>query len=168
MTTTFSTAAGTNREADRWQSTVMITLAFWLSGSVLIDLVIMPGLATAGMTTQPGFAAAGYLLFGVFNRIELLCGALVMTGLMVVNYSQELKLSPRSILLSGLLLAITMIYTYILTPELSSWGLQLNLFEQGQFFPGTMLQMHYAYWILEVCKLILGVVIFWDCEQRKS
>jgi hypothetical protein len=61
-----------------------------------------------------------------------------------------------------------MIYTYILTPELSGWGLQLNLFAPAQFLPGTMLKMQYAYWILEVCKLILGVVIFWDCEQKKS
>lgn len=162
-----ATISGTTKQDDRWQSIVMITLAFWLSGSVVLDLIIMPGLATAGMTTQPGFASAGYLLFGVFNHLELLCGALVMTGLLVISSHPVITPSKRSIIFSGLLLAIAAICTYILTPQMSGWGLQLNLFEPRQSLPGTMIEMQYIYWALEVCKLIAGTVIFWECEQKK-
>lgn len=167
MITTSGTANGTANQDDRWQRIVMITLAFWLSGSVIVDLIIMPGLAAAGMTTQPGFASAGYLLFGVFNHLELLCGALVMTGLLVISSHQEIAKSKRSIVLSGILLAIALIYTYILTPEMSGWGLQLNLFEPVKSLSGTMIEMQYSYWLLELGKLVAGTLILLECDQRR-
>ena len=166
-----TTSGNTNRTAnqdDRWQRIVMITLAFWLSGSVIVDLIIMPGLAAAGMTTQPGFASAGYLLFGVFNHLELLCGALVMTGLLVIGSHQNITPSKRSIVLSGILLAISLIYTYILTPEMSGWGLQLNLFEPVKSLSGTMIEMQYSYWLLELGKLVAGTLILLECDRQKS
>ncbi len=173
------TTSGNTKQDDRWQSVVMITLAFWLSGSVIIDVIIMPGLATAGMTTQPGFASAGYLLFGIFNHLELLCGALVLTGLLVLSSHQESlqgivqetgtsNKSKRSIILSGILLAISLIYTYILTPEMSGWGLQLNLFEPVTSLSGTMIEMQYGYWLLELSKLVAGTLILLECKQQKS
>jgi hypothetical protein len=162
------TTSGTTKQDDRWQSVVMITLAFWLSGSVIIDLIIMPGLAAAGMTTQPGFASAGYLLFEVFNHLELLCGALVLTGLLVLSSHQEIIKSKRSIILSGILLAISLIYTYILTPEMSGWGLQLSLFEPVTSISGTMIGMQYSYWLLELGKLVAGTLILLECQQQKS
>lgn len=161
------TTSGTTKQDDRWQRIVMITLAFWLSGSVIIDLIIMPGLAAAGMMTQPGFASAGYLLFGVFNHLELFCGALVMTGLLVISSHQKIVNSKRSIVLSSLLLAIALIYTYILTPEMSGWGLQLNLFEPVKPLSGTMVEMQYSYWLLELGKLVAGTLILLECDQRK-
>ena len=170
------TTSGTTKQDDRCQSVVMITLAFWLSGSVIIDVIIMPGLAAAGMTTQPGFASAGYLLFEVFNHLELLCGALVLTGLLVLSSHQEspqgivhekIK-SKRSIILSGILLAISLIYTYILTPEMSGWGLQLNLFEPVTSLSGKMIQMQYSYWLLEIGKLVAGTLILLEYKQQKS
>lgn len=167
MITTSGTANGTANQDDRWQRIVMITLAFWLSGSVIVDLIIMPGLAAAGMTTQPGFASAGYLLFGVFNHLELLCGALVMTGLLVISSHQEIAKSKRSIVLSGILLAIALIYTYILTPEMSGSGLQLNLFEPVKSLSGKMMEMQYSYWLLELGKLVAGTLILLECDQRR-
>jgi len=62
-----------------WQNIVTLTLSFWLSGSLILDWVIMPSLYVSGMMTQAGFATAGYLIFWNFNRIELLSAALVLT-----------------------------------------------------------------------------------------
>jgi hypothetical protein len=66
-----------------WRKTLTIVLAFWLSTSLLLDLVIMPSLAASGMLIQPDFVPAGYGIFWIFNRIELVCAALVVTGLLI-------------------------------------------------------------------------------------
>jgi len=59
-----------------------LTLGFWLSGSLILDWVIL--VCVFGMMTQAGFATAGYLIFWNFNRIELLSAALVLTGVLVM------------------------------------------------------------------------------------
>ena len=150
-----------------WQTTVIFTLAFWLSSSLILDLVIMPGLYATGMMTQSGFATAGYSIFWIFNRIELLCAALVLTGLLVLKHNQNTSSQEgrRSVLLSLLLLAIAIIYTYVLTPQMSAMGMQLNLFEPTAT-PAAMTTMHGSYWILEALKLIgCGTLLGW-CYRK--
>jgi hypothetical protein len=152
-----------------WQTTVIFTLAFWLSSSLILDLVIMPGLYATGMMTQSGFATAGYSIFWIFNRIELLCAALVLTGLLAVRGTQN-NSSPevrREILLSAFLLAIALIYTYILTPEMSALGLQLNLFSPAGT-PAAMTTMHEGYWVLEALKLIVGGTLLSWCYRHQE
>jgi hypothetical protein len=56
----------------------MLTLGFWFSSSIILDWVIIPSLYVSGMMTQSGFASAGYLIFWNFNRIELVCAALIL------------------------------------------------------------------------------------------
>ena len=70
-----------------WPTIVMFTLGFWLSGSLILDTVIIPSLLAAGMMAESGFASAGYLLFSIFNHIELVCGALVLTGCLIFTYN---------------------------------------------------------------------------------
>ena len=77
-----------------WQTVVMFALGFWLSSSLLIDFLIIPGLSAAGMMTQEGFASAGYLIFGIFNRIELLCAALILTGFLVIRRNHLIPIEP--------------------------------------------------------------------------
>lgn len=139
----------------KWQAIAIFTLAFWLSSSLILDLVIMPGMYAAGMMTQSGFASAGYSIFWVFNRIELLCAALVLTGVLVLyNIQTEPSHKRRlTVILSGVLLAIAMAYTYALAPTMSTLGLQLNLFESATAIPAAMNQMHWGYWTLELTKL---------------
>ncbi|MFM7426654.1 MAG: hypothetical protein ACKO7W_16945 [Elainella sp.] len=105
------------------------------------------------MMTQPGFASAGYSLFWVFNHLELLCAASVLTSVLVLRQTAPL---PRWILpAAGVLLAIALIYTYGLTPQMSALGLQLNWFEPTEV-PTAMNQLHGGYWLLELLKLGLG------------
>ena len=114
----------------RWQAIVMVALIFWLSGSLILDLVIMPSLYVSGMIASPEFATAGNLMFWGFNRVELICAGLVATGLMVLsNLSNGFGKDQRTaIILSLVLLAIALIDTYALTPQMSALGMQLNLF----------------------------------------
>ncbi|NJO40057.1 MAG: DUF4149 domain-containing protein [Cyanobacteria bacterium CRU_2_1] len=140
----------------KWRSIVLITLAFWLSGSLLLDLVIMPGLFASGMMTEPGFAAAGYSIFGVFNRVELLCAAIALTGILILRTTEK-PVSRGSYWATPLslgLLAIALIYTYVLTPEMCALGIHLNLFESTAIVPALMDQMHGEYWGLELFKLV--------------
>lgn len=139
----------------KWQTIAIFTLAFWLSSSLILDFVIMPGMYAAGMMTQSSFASAGYSIFWVFNRIELLCAALVLTGVLVLyNVQAESSRDRRlTIILSGLLLAIALAYTYALAPIMSTLGLQLDLFEPAAAIPAAMNQMHWSYWALELTKL---------------
>lgn len=150
-----------------WQTVAMFALGLWLSGSLILDLVIMPGLSTAGMMNQAGFASAGYSIFWIFNRIELLCAALVLASLLALRGTSHLYHHVRrwSILLAVLLLAIALIYTYIMTPQMSALALQLNLFEPVTGMPAGMMGMHEGYWLLEAIKLVAGTMVLGWCYQ---
>ncbi|HBL10484.1 MAG TPA: hypothetical protein DD379_03555 [Cyanobacteria bacterium UBA11162] len=150
-----------------WQTVAMFALGLWLSSSLLLDFVIMPGLSTAGMMSQAGFASAGYSIFWIFNRIELLCAALVLVSLLALRGTSTLYHHVRrwSILLSVLLLGIALIYTYIMTPQMSALALQLNLFEPVTAMPAGMVEMHEGYWLLETIKFVAGAMILAWCYQ---
>lgn len=141
-----------------WQTVVIFTLTFWLSTSLVLDLVIMPGLYASGMMSQSGFATAGYLIFWIFNRIELLCAALVLTGVLVVKRTQNTLVSQsrNAIGLAMILLTIALIFTYVLTPNMSALGLNIEVLDPVNAVPAGMGLLHQTYWILEVIKLITG------------
>lgn len=153
-----------------WQTTILVSLGFWLSGSLLLDSVIIPSLYGAGMMSQSGFATASYSVFWIFNRIELLCAALVLTGLLVLRntHNASRPVGNKVIILSLLLLTIALIYTYVLTPQMSAMGMQLNLFERSAGMPAGMTQMHEGYWVLEAAKLILGGTLMGWCLRQQS
>lgn len=146
----------------RWQTVLFASLAFWLSGSFLLDGIVMPSMYASGMMTEPGFATAGYSLFWLFNRVELLCAALVLTCVLVLRYSQRLNRPGQlTLLLAGLLVAIALIDTYALTPRMSALGLRLNWFTPGYEAPAAMNQLHLGYWLLESLKLTACAGLLW-------
>ena len=153
-----------------WSTMVMFTLGFWLSASLILDAVIIPSLLAAGMMTEAGFASASYMMFGMFNHIEILCAALVLTGFLVLSYHHEIIPSNRenwSIVCSVLLLAIALLYTYVFTPNLSGLGLQLSLFDSSSGNMSTaMIHLHEGYWFLEGMKFILGAVLLRWCYRN--
>jgi hypothetical protein len=147
-----------------WHKVLIFTLGFWISSSLFLDLVIMPSLYQAGMLDQPGFATAGYGLFGIFNRLELVCAALVMTSVFMQHYLGNTR-KPSHIVFSLLLLMASLTCTYFLTPQMSALGLQLNLFEPA-VVPTTMNQLHVGYWLIEVFKLSVGgMLLVWNVDQ---
>jgi hypothetical protein len=158
-------AFGVELKRPAWQTVVMFALGFWLSSSLLLDLVIMPGLSAAGMMSQPSSATAGYSIFWIFNRIELLCAALVLVSLLALRGTSNLYHHVRrwSIFLGLLLLAIALIYTYIMTPQMSALALQLNLLEPVTGMPEGMMPMLEGYWILEGIKLAAGTILLGWC-----
>lgn len=153
-----------------WLTIVMLTLGFWLSGSLILDWVIMPSLYVSGMMTQSGFATAGYLVFWNFNRIELLSAALVLTGVLVLERTQFTTKKSRvsAIVLALMLLASSLIDTYFLTPQMCATGLQLNLFDSVAEIPATMSQLHVGYWILEAVKVVGGSTLLGWCLGQQS
>jgi hypothetical protein len=153
----------------RWQAIVMVALIFWLSGSLIIDLVIMPSLYVSGMMVSPDFAAAGNLMFWGFNRVELICSGLVATGLMVLSnlMGDGSKRRRTAIILSLVLLAIALIDTYGLTPQMSALGMQLNLFDSAAEVPAGMNSLHQGYFVLESLKLAVGGTLLGWCYQNQ-
>lgn len=142
-----------------WYSAVLLALGFWISSSLLLDCLIMPGMYVSGMMEQPEFGTAGYILFWMFNRIEVVCGAIVLTGLLILRYHRSatgvITSAVRSRWALGLglgLLAIALTYTYLLTPAMGSLGIPLDLFEEAAV-PAAMNQLHGIYWGLELLKL---------------
>ena len=73
-----------------WTTLVMFALGFWISASLVIDVLIIPSLLASGMMEQSGFVTAGYLLFGLFNHLELLCAALILSGFLIFNRNHSL------------------------------------------------------------------------------
>ena len=140
-----------------WSGILLFTLGFWLSTSLLLDCLVIPGLLTSGMMNQDGFASAGYLIFGTFNHVELICSALVLTSCLVLNYQKTQTINKLDKYVFGaiLLVAIALAYTYFLTPQMSSLGLALNNFSNLQTSANSMEMMHIAYWVLEIIKIVV-------------
>jgi hypothetical protein len=151
----------------RWQAIVMVALIFWLSGSLILDLLVMPSLYISGMMVSADFATAGNLMFWGFNRVELICSGLVATGLMVLSNSlgDFGKRSRTAIILSLVLLTIALIDTYALTPQMSALGMQLNLFDTTAEVPAGMNLLHQGYFVLEALKLAVGATLLGWCYQ---
>jgi hypothetical protein len=145
----------------------MFTLGFWLSASCLLDFVIMPSLSLAGMMSANGMMSAAYLMFGIFNRLEVVCAALVLSGFFVFHNRHTLAHLRKNLALviAAILLVITLLYTYLLTPWMSSLGLSLNFFEATNPMTGVMLPLQMSYWLLEGLKLVLGVTLLRWCYQ---
>jgi hypothetical protein len=140
-----------------WRIVAMVTLAFWLSSTLLIDLVVMPGLYAAGMMREATFATAGYSLFWIFNRLELLCAAVLLTGVLVLFYSsQRFEEQRRMVAIASFLFLIPVLYTYLFTPAMTQLGMTLDWFALPTAVPDQMNQIHGAYFGLEVLKLALG------------
>jgi len=152
-----------------WQTVLVFVLTFWLSCNLLLDFLVMPALYAAGMMTEPGFASAGYSLFWVFNRLELLCAAAVLTGVLVLRYTSHPWNRPGQVtlMLSILLVAIALIDTYGLTPSMSALGLQLNWFSQVEA-PAQMNQLHFSYWLLDIVKLVASGMLLWFYNRGAS
>lgn len=150
----------------RWHNVILFSLAFWLSSSLLLDFLIMPGLFMTGMMSQSDFGTAGYSLFWAFNRLELLCGAFILTGLFALRQARN----TTAVCVSGTrsrwaveiavgLILIGLAYTYVLTPAMGAMGIPLDLF-QPNAIPLGMNQLHALYWGLEVIKLLgLGFLL---------
>jgi uncharacterized membrane protein SirB2 len=152
-----------------WSQIVTLTLAFWVSSSLLLDLVIMPTLYLSGMMAESDFAIAGYDLFWVFNRLELVCAALVATGLLVQQQrKQAAHRAYGKFWLACLMFAIVLAYTYGLTPQMSALGLQLDLYKATVEVPGMMNSLHLGYWVLEVFKLLAGCMLLMQSGLRQS
>jgi Domain of unknown function (DUF4149) len=161
--TAFTTAAP---QRFNWQLIVVSSLAFWLSSSILLDFVIMPSMFVTGMMVEPGFASAGYSIFWIFNRIEVLCAAAILTGAIALRMTQSAKFGGRQGALWALaLLAIALTYTYALTPQMSALGLSLSA--EPTAVPALMNQLHGEYWALEMLKLVgCGALIKFCLHQN--
>jgi hypothetical protein len=156
-----NTLSNPSLKSINWFGVVLFSLMFWFSSSLLIDFVVMPGLFVSGMMSQPDFGLAGYTLFWLFNRLELVCGALILTGLLVARQTRD----ASSVLASGIrsrwavelsvaLLAIALVLTYWLSPAMGAVGLSLDPFADTSTLPEGMNQLHALYFTLEALKLL--------------
>jgi hypothetical protein len=148
---------------------VLFVAIFWLSSSLLLDFLVMPMMYVSGMMAEPGFASTGYSLFWLFNRIEILCAAGILTGLMAVRQQRN----PFAVIISGSrsrwslmlatgLLAIALVYTYLLTPSMSALGVQLG---SETTIPAAMGWLHGLYWALEALKILAAGWLLRLCHQ---
>ncbi|MFK8182031.1 MAG: DUF4149 domain-containing protein [Phormidesmis sp.] len=144
-----------------WNALVLAVVAFWFSSSAFLDFLLMPMMYETGMMNEPNFATAGYSIFWLFNRVELLCGAAILTGLLVIRQREQNRefsvidsgLQSRwAMLLSSMLLAIAFTFTYFLTPQMSALGIHLSGVA-SEPVPNAMGHMHLLYWGLEAIKL---------------
>ncbi|NJK39118.1 MAG: hypothetical protein HC835_08705 [Oscillatoriales cyanobacterium RM2_1_1] len=150
---------------------ILGALAFWISGSLILDLVVMPSMYITGMMTQSDFVSAGSVMFSLFNRVEMLCAAISLTGLLALAATLPEGFSDRLrtvTMLSLFLLGVTLICGYSLTPEMAGLGLSLNLFDVSEVAPEGMNQLHFQYWSLESLKLLTaGAIATWCLRAFK-
>lgn len=151
-----------------WNAVVMAILGFWLSASFILDLVIIPVLSMTGMMADTGFITAGYVLFSVFNRLELVCAAIVLTAFCAFKFDHRFgdRQAFNGMVLASILLNIALIYTYWITPQITGFGLEMQAIAAPSTMPLGMIEWHSVYWVLEVVKFTLGATLLRWCYQR--
>ena len=152
-----------------WQNIAIGSLGFWLSGSLVLDLVIMPTLWATGMMESSGFASASYSIFWIFNRVELLCAAAALSSIWALSTVARPNVDSQRKLLVGavMLMAIALSYTFVITPQMSSLGLDLDVFATAKL-PAEMNQMHSIYWVLEASKIGIAGMLLSLCNSQSS
>lgn len=154
-----------------WSAIIIFALGFWLSCSLFLDFVLIPALSASGMMAESGFASAGFLIFSIFNRIELVCASLVLTCGFVFSFRHNFDQKKQGffITFASFLFLIALAYTYLFTPHLSAWGLCLNPFNPSTSMPPALISWHEGYWILEVLKYGLGITLLrWSYNLSNS
>ncbi|USR91306.1 DUF4149 domain-containing protein [Phormidium yuhuli AB48] len=156
------------RKTPSWQAIISLSLALWFGASLVLDFVMMPGMYSMGMMSQPDFASMGYSTFERFNHLELLFGAIALTGVLVLNQQQHFfgSQTRKAIMLSTLLLGIAIAYTYLFTPQMSAMGMSLTPLEPLAEFPPLMETMQQGYWVLEVLKLASAWILLRLCHRQ--
>ncbi|MBD2593526.1 DUF4149 domain-containing protein [Nostoc spongiaeforme FACHB-130] len=149
-----------------WQPAIMLTLGFWLSASLILDWVIMPTLYFSGMMNEGSFTTAGYAIFWNFNRIELLSAAIVLTGVLALSKTQH-NWHPNTIVFAVILLTVSLLETYFLTPNMCAAGVHLNLFATSTI-PAAMDLLHGGYWVLDAVKLLIGGILLGQCWRMQA
>lgn len=150
----------------RWIPWLLAICGFWLSSDLVVDLLVMPVMQVSGMTQQADFAPMGYTLFWSLNRLELLCAAVLVAGVLALRRRpQEFDIANsgsgcRWALVLGLgLLGLTLVDTYVLTPEMSALAASLDPFGSGTAMAPEMTWLHGAYWFAEIVKFMsLGLM----------
>ncbi|MCS7031635.1 MAG: hypothetical protein NZL92_08910 [Gloeomargarita sp. SKYG116] len=146
--------------ANYWPLVVSLTLTFWLGATLVLDLLVMPGLYWGGLMQQVGFASFGYLLFSWFNHAELLFAALVMTSILAQSFNPPRRYR-LGLALAGLLVVIALVYTYVLTPWMGETSAALTWLETDNVVPASMNLLHGGYFVLELLKVIVGSTLLW-------
>jgi len=146
-------------EQSTWTKYLLFILLGWLGATLVLDFVVMPSLYLTGMMTSTDFASAGYVLFGVFNHAEVLAGAAIVTGLLVLlNEGLLLTYSRAATIIQGLtLMVIALFYTYCLTPAMSALVLSIDG-SQVVEVTRAMNVLQAEYWGLEFLKLTMLVL----------
>lgn len=150
-----------------WDSAVLFFVIFWIGGSLILDLVVMPMLYMSGMMTAPGFASAGYSLFELFNHVEMLLSGLILTGVLAMRERHPERAvevsgsrSRWALVLASGLVAIALTFRYVLTPYMGGMGIVLDMPGVIHIIPDAMAWMHGAYWLLEGAKMLaLGMLL---------
>lgn len=165
--------AGKQHKSINWTAIIFGSLAFWLSGSFILDFVVIPSLSVTGMMETADFASAGFTIFSIFNHIELVCASLVLTGILVVGFLNNFQGKKQVLftIFSAVLFLITLAYTYAIIPNLTGWGLSIHQFTNSAEMSKSMIMWQESYWILEAIKFVLGGIILrwcYDAQQEFS
>ncbi len=160
-----------HREID-WHTVILFTLGFWLSGSFILDFVLIPSLSLTGMMNSDEFAYVGFVLFGIFNRVEMICASLILTATLVEGTQHYFTARKQNlaVIFAIILLLISLAYTYVFTPNLTAWGLCLDQFSTSKPLSVNMILWHGGYWLVEGLKYTLAVTLLrWnychDCRR---
>ncbi len=147
-----------------WQIAILLTLGFWLSASLVLDWVIMPSLYFAGMMNEASFSIAGYVVFWNFNRLELLAATVILTSVLAISKTQS-NWRLGSIVLSGILLTVALLDTYLLTPQMCALGANFSLLPSDPV-PAIMNLLHSGYFLLEAFKVLAGGILLNQCWRE--
>ncbi|MCM1981273.1 hypothetical protein [Lyngbya confervoides] len=157
------------RRSLRWIYGLSLLLSLWFGASLLLDVIIMPTLSKAGMMTSADFISAGFNIFHQFNSVELVVGALMLSGGLVLIRQGQILHQGRFSLYCALLFTIPLVYFYYLVPEMAGLGLAVDLASEGQ--PTAMNAMHLLYWGLDLLKIacvVLYLSELWQSFQRSQ
>ncbi|GAB4340170.1 MAG: hypothetical protein Fur0042_00620 [Cyanophyceae cyanobacterium] len=144
-----------------WLVIALTALGLWLGACLLLDLAILPSFYWTGMMATADFPQVGASIFGLFNRMELVMGSLVLTSLLAAAYGGWLRggVARTCGALAMVMLAVAALETYVLTPDMVSLSAQLVWPAPMEAVPVTMDRMHGLYFALDGLKVLAGMLL---------
>jgi hypothetical protein len=139
--------------------------------SVLVDVVAIPTVFKNISIMQEG-GKIGMIIFGRFNGFEIFFGLMILLG--VLSHQKKSKLM---IGLASVLLALSIIYTFYMTPMIAKAGVDLHLVNpndpQYEILTKNHRFYHSLYRSLDTAKLIsllafAGLVIRFNLQNLRK
>ena len=132
-----------------------LAVALWVGGMAVLDLIDAPLRFATPAISRNQAVALGQAVFARFNRVEMALGVLALVAASVSRSARW------TIIVTALMLALTAVQTFYLTPEITRLASGLDFVNRTPGDPkyAVIRSLHGAYTAVEIAVFIGGIAV---------